>query len=278
MKKVFAFVLVALMVAGCEKAVVDEVVVGESRAVRFDVSNGGWTVTRSLEADGKAMTDLWVWDYVDDVCVGMVHKTEGDADMDAPTLQMSFGRHRVYFVASRGKSAVVNGETVTWGSLSDTFWKAVDVEVTRGQDGDVPVVLERVATRLVVKVTDRIPDGVATLCVRPSAWWCGLDYTSGVAMSMSDEVRQVAVPASFAGTEGRLSAAFFGMSDVDGWLCDLDIYACDADDNVLGSVTVKDVPFDRNRQTVVSGALFADGRGFSVSLGDEWKDEYVVEW
>ena len=61
--------------------------------------------TRSLEADGKAMTDLWVLDYI--VPIGSIgtiktmtlaqtiHQTTADADFGSPTLDLAAGDHVV---------------------------------------------------------------------------------------------------------------------------------------------------------------------------------------
>lgn len=235
-------------------------------------------MTRSLEADGKAISDLWVYDYMDGQLVRTAHKSEGDVDIDSPTMQMRYGRHRVYFVASRGKSAVADGSEIVWGQVSDTFWQAVDVEVGSGSASVVPVVLDRVVDRLSVQVTDALPEGAATLTVEPSAWWAGLDYVTGAAVGESLGAKQVAIPASYIGREGGLTAAFFCIGDAGEWRSDLEIAVRDADGEAMGSVTLRDVPFERNRQTTVRGGLFSMEQGFSVSLGDEWKDEYLIEW
>lgn len=287
MKSMFVLMLAGVLVAACGKPVPGEVgdsgeewteAGAPSRPVRFSVAGTAWSVTRSLEADGKAMTDLWVYDYMDGSLVRTAHKSEGDVDIDQPVLGMKYGRHRVYFVASRGKSPGVDGSEVVWGQVSDTFWKAVDVEVGSGSASVVPVVLDRVVARLSVQVTDALPEGAATLTVEPSAWWAGLDYVTGAAVGESLGAKQVVIPAAYIGREGGLSAAFFCIGDAGEWLSDLEIAVRDADGEAMGSVTLRDVPFERNRQTTVRGGLFSAARGFLVSLGDEWRDECVIEW
>ena len=279
MIRMFLMTVVAVLACGCEYVEeVDGVSEKPSKRVRFSVSDGdGWSVTRSLEADGVGMTDLWLFDYVDGELVRTLHQSGEDADFGEPVLQMGYGRHTVYFVASRGKSPSVDGTQVTWSQPSDTFWKSVSVTVGDGSRRSVSVTLDRVVTKLRVLINDAIPDGAATLVMKPASWWYGLDYVTGAAVSSSDAERSVSLPVSSVGTEG-LGVSFFGMSDDDEWMTDLSVTVNDNDGGVLGTVSLADVPFERNRVTTVSGSLFSAGGTFSVSLNETWKEGVDYEW
>ena len=67
---------------------------------------GGMKKAAALSADGQDMTDLWVYDYMDGALVQSVHQTNEDADFGKPVMQLSYGQHHVYFVASRGVGVV----------------------------------------------------------------------------------------------------------------------------------------------------------------------------
>lgn len=279
MIRMFLMTVVAVLACSCEYVEeVDGVSEKPSKRVRFSVSDGdGWSVTRSLEADGVGMTDLWLFDYVDGELVRTLHQSGEDADFGEPVLQMGYGRHTVYFVASRGKSPSVDGTQVTWSQPSDTFWKSVSVTVGDGSRRSVSVTLDRVVTKLRVLINDAIPDGAATLVMKPASWWYGLDYVTGAAVSSSDAERSVSLPASSVGTEG-LGVSFFGLSDDEEWLTDLSVTVNDNNGGVLGTVSLADVPFERNRVTTVSGSLFSAGGTFSVSLNETWKEGVDYEW
>ena len=279
MKRFLILAAVGFLACSCEYVEeVDGVSEKLSKRVRFTVSGGdGWSVTRALEADGVAMTDLWLFDYVDGELVRTLHQSGTDADFGEPVLQMAYGTHTVYFVASRGKSPSVDGTQVTWGQPSDTFWKTVSVTVGDGSRRSVSVTLDRVATKLRVVLNDAIPDGAATLAMKPASWWYGLDYVTGAAVSENDAERSVSLPASSVGTEG-LGVSFFGLSDDEEWMTDLSVTVNDNDGGVLGTVSLADVPFERNRVTTVSGRLFSAGGTFSVSLNATWKEELDYEW
>ena len=281
MKKVIMMLAVVAAVCGCERVVMDDETaadVVQVKRVRFDVSSEGWMITRALTADGQDMTDLWIFDYVDGGLVRTLHKMETDVDFNEPTMPLVYGEHTVYFVASRGKSPTVTGTQITWGSPSDTFWKALTLNVGSGTASTVAVTLNRVVTKLRIVVADEVPATIATLEMVPGQWWYGLDYLTGEAVANSDAVRQVTVPASMAGTTGQLAVSFYCLSDDAEWVADVTIMAKDGDGAVIGSVSLADVPFVRNRVTDASGNLFASQSGFSISLNDKWIDSYTLEW
>lgn len=279
MKKAIMIIATVTLMCGCIENYEGVSMNAGTKRVRFDVTNDDWKVaTRALEADGVQMTDLWLFDYKDGMLVRTLHKSWGDVDFDSPALQMEYGSHHVYFVASRGKVPAVSGTQVTWSTPSDTFWKDMAVTVGDGSSTEVGVALDRVATKLRVTVTDQVPEGTASIVITPDTWWYGLDYTTGAAIESQSNERSITVPSSYIGTSGELMVNVFGISDADEWVTDVTIAAKNADGDVLGNVTLDDVPFMRNRVTEASGSLFSGSRTFSVTLNDQWLDSHIIEW
>lgn len=282
-RKGFLVVSVLAALCGCTTEVVNGGVCDDAptceKCITFDVKSGGWdVVTRALTADGQDMSDLWLFDYVDGTLVRSLHKQQGDVDFDAPSMIMAYGEHTVYFVASRGKTPTVNGTGITWQQPSDTFWKSLSLVVSSGTSKSQSVVLDRVATRLRIVVSDAVPMDAAQLVVKPSQWWYGVDYTTGAAIGEQQTERTISIPASYAGTTGQLVVSIFGLSDADEWMADVAISTKNGDGDVIGGVSLGDVPFKRNRTTVATGSLFASQQSLSVSLNDEWAEDYNLEW
>ena len=278
-KKLLILTVVAAALVSCSKTVVNDGDAEGMKRVKFMVSNDEWSVaTRSLEADGQEMTDLWLFDYVDGELVGTLHKSQGDADFDSPSLEMKFGEHHVYFVASRGKNPAMSGSIISWETPSDTFWKDVEASVSDGGTGSVSVMLDRVVTKLRVAVNDAVPEGTASVSITPQTWWYGLDYMTGDATQSQQTERSIAVPAIYVGTSGQLMVSVFGLSDDDEWMTDVTIKAKNEGGDVIGQVTLDDVPFLRNRVTEASGNLFGSSTSFSITLNTDWLEPYVLEW
>ena len=301
MRKIHALALIGslVMLSSCEKPVIsddsftsedgtgDEVVDAPTKKFTFTVKGdfssphfmraGGY-----LSADGQDMTDLWVFDYMDGVCVQSVHQqpsTAGD-EWGKPVLRLRHGSHHVYFVASRGDTPSLDAAShvITWGTPRDTFWKDYEVEVTGTSNGNRAVTLDRVATKLKVTVLDEIPDGCASVAVTPDKWYYGWDYVAGDAVSQQHTERVISVPSSYIGTEGNLTLSVFGLSSSQEWQTDVTVQARNSSGDDLGTAVIHDAPFVRNRSTEYSGCLFSTGVTADLTLSTAWSDPHVGEF
>jgi len=279
MKKMLLMAVAVAMLTGCSKDVTE--IEAGAKKVSFDVQ-GNWNspvFTRgSLSADGKEMTDLWLFDYVDGTLVQTVHQVSTDADFGTPSPTLSYGEHRIYFVVSRGASPMINGTVISWGSIRDTFWKAMSVTVGGASASAYSVALDRVVTKLKITATDAVPDGTATVVVLPERWYYGLDYLTGEPADMHDsEEMSVAVPDSYVGTTG-MAVSFFGFSSATEWTTPLTVSARDEDNDIIGMVNVAAAPFMANRATEFSGSLFSTSGTFTITLNDEWDAPWTGTW
>lgn len=247
-----------------------------SATIHFNVEGFTPIQTRTALAESD-MTDLWLFDFVGDSEVQAVHLT----DFSAPSLDMTYGAHRVCLVAARGDDPTVDtpAKTITWNIPRDTFWGAVELNVGASSNGSsVSVSLNRVATKLRIEITDEVPDGIAKVSVTPSSWFYGLNYETGEAAGELIKERSVDVPTSYVGTSGTLAVNFFGISDSGEWMTDVAVKATDAGGNVMGQATITNAPFIRNRSTEYSGPLFGSASGWVITLNDEWDDAYTGTW
>lgn len=279
MKKVFVIAALAMVFASCSKDVTIEE--AGAKKVSFDVQ-GNWNspvFTRgSLSADGKEMTDLWLFDYVDWTLLQTLHQVSTDADFGTPAPTLAYGEHRIYFVVSRGASPVINGTVISWWSIRDTFWKAMSVTVGGASASAYSVALDRVVTKLKITATDAVPDGTATVVVLPGTWYAGLDYLTGQPADMKDsEEMSASVPASMVGTTG-MAVSFFGFSSATEWTTPLTVSARDEDNDIIGLVNVAAAPFMANRATEFSGSLFSTSGTFTITLNDEWDAPWTGTW
>ena len=72
------------------------------------------------------------------------------------------------------------------------------------------------------------------------------------------------------GETSASSTAFFLLTDEQAM--DVTISVLDADDNVLYTTTVEDVPFKRNRKTKLTGKLYSAESAGSFLLNKDWID------
>ena len=238
--------------------------------------------TRSLEADGKAMTDLWVLDYPSGQSTPSIqlHQVSTDEDFGTPTLNLSVGSHHVYFIASRGSGATLSTEnhTITFTRVLDTFYKDFEINVTATSNGSRSVTLERIVTKLTTVITDAIPEGAATFNLTPEAWHYGIDYTTGLPISATaSQTITINIPSSEIGvTNEHLS--IFGFSTEDEWTTNVTLNCKKADGTILGSAVLANVPLKRNRITEYTGPLFSSNGQTTVDLTTDWEDTHTGTW
>ena len=245
----------------------------------FDLATESFT--RSLEADGKQLTDLWVLDYVNgSLAQDAIHQTSSDSDFGTPTLNLAVGSHHVYFIASRGKIPTLNTDagTITFGSVSDTFYKDLLLDVTASSNGSRSVTLERCATKLTATIIDAIPEGAATFNITPAQWYYGWDYVAGTpTTATASQTITINIPSSEIGFTGeRLS--IFGFSADDEWTTDIALDCKTSGGDILGTATITDVPLKQNRITTFSGPLFSANGLTTVSLSTDWDTEHTGTW
>ena len=245
----------------------------------FDLTTESFT--RSLEADGKQLTDLWVLDYVNgSLAQDAIHQTSSDSDFGTPTVNLAVGSHHLYFIASRGQGATLDAEshTLTFSRVLDTFYKDYTIDVTGTSNGSRSVTLERCVTKFTAVITDAIPEGAATFNMTPAQWYYGWDYVAGTpTTATASQTITINIPSSEIGvTNERLS--IYGFSASDEWTTDVAIDCKKGDGTILGTATITDVPLKQNRITTFSGPLFSANGLTTVSLSTEWQTDYTGTW
>ena len=276
-------IALACLATGCEKAQVANI---NSDTITNPKPDWQDTIVISFEFGDEARTratledakikDLWLFDYVGGELAQSVHQSSTDAGFGSVSLGVTYGSHTFYAVASAGTDATTSATTITWGKPGDTFYlsKSVDVQPS---GTSVSMLLKRVSTRLRVSVTDELPADMTSLTVT-AMWYYAFDYLSGEAAGAQVATRSVSVPSSYAGTTGQLIAGFHSLCPIAGYNTDITIAARRADESAIKEVVMSDVPFQRNRQSAVSGGLSSTSRGLSLSVDDQWDDDYTAAW
>ena len=284
-----AVVLLAVMMGACSKsepakeseegglmvdtAWIDSVEFSFSRCVMED-----FAATRAVESITDAgMTDLWVFDYAGGELQQVVHQSSTDAGFGTVRVAATLGDHAFCFVASKGTTPTISGSTISWEKPSDTFWAKHELTVTPGMEAQNED-LNRVATRLRIKVTDEITADMKTLAVTPATWYYGLNVQNGTATDAQVKERSIAIPANYVGTSGQMVMSIFGISPADDWQTDVTVTCKDGEGNALRTVLVPSIPIHRNRSTLYSGSLTSAGAQATVRVETAWLDEYEGTW
>ena len=249
----------------------------DKKTVTFDFT--GMRASTRATLTELTMTDLWIFDYMGDTLQHSVHQSSADATFGSPSLSLDYGDHTFYFVASRGSDPVVDtdAKTITWGSVRDTFLGSLAMNVQPNSGSSQSVSLSRCVGRLRVSATDVIPDGSAKLVVSPSSWYYGLNYQSGEGVADSPTPLAVNIPNNYIGTQ-NLVASFYTISSASPWQTDMTVALVATDESTIGSITISDVPIQRNHVTSYAGGIVGAGRTLNLGSNDEWVEDDTVNW
>lgn len=258
---------------------------GDEMTVKNEVGNGTQLAkTRAVNdymvADGVEMTDLWVVDVVktsaDAEGTGaikqMIHQTPSDSDWGAPTMNLTIGTHHVMFLASRGTGAQYNDGTVTWSRPLDTFYKDYEVTVVKTSNGNRSVTLDRVSTKMILKIEDAIPAGTTAIKFLPSKKYSGWNMLSGEPTVQNNSEVTVNVPSTYAGRTG-VEIGLWSLSGKDEWMTDIDITSM-VGETENAHIVIPNVPLKANRASVYSGCLYSNNSESSISLNTTWSTNY----
>jgi hypothetical protein len=298
-KNVFMMAAALVVLTACEKVVVDpeggtseqtEQTAEQGKTKKFtftlkgDFSNEWKPITRGyLQADGKDLTDVWVLDY--DGAGNLLQQLHQDdntsEDFGKPVLNLAYGQHHVYFIASRGQNPTLNTETktISFTKVLDTFFKDYEVSVVSTSNGNRAVTLDRVVTRLRLTFTDAIPSNAATFNVAPAVWYYGWNYQTGApAASASNQAVVVNIPSSSIGKTGEY-VNVFGFSAATEWTTDINFNSKTSGGDVIGQATITAAPFVANRSTEYSGPLFGSPDSeVTMGLSTDWTTPVTGTW
>ena len=158
----------------------------------------------------------------------------------------------------------------------EMFCSTQSVTVTNTNPLDLDVTLNRIVSALQIRSTDNRPAGIAK--IRTTYAKGGKSFNPSTGLSLTDAgFTQTNNPSAAIGTAITVTSFPFLFADEE--TMDITIEVLDAGDNVLFTHTVSNVPFKRNRKTILQGAIFTAGASSSAfQLETNWIADNVVNF
>ena len=158
----------------------------------------------------------------------------------------------------------------------ETFCTTLAVTVTNTTPLNLNVTLSRISSMLTITSTDVRP--VSATKVRTTFSKGGKSFNPSTGLALTDNgFSQVNNPSTAVGAAVNVSSCPFLASDEESMTVTIEVL--DDDDNVLSTKTVSNVPFKRNRKTILSGAIFsASASAASFQLDTDWITEETVNF
>ena len=269
MKKLMFFFL-ALLLAACEKPIIDE---KTGKEIPADANVILHFTQYQQEAFTRSATDITnlcsrlniaIFD-AEGTKVKTVAQKEGDASYGTVALSLAAGTYRLVVIAHScdGSATITSTEKVTFpnNKVTDTFYYYGDLVVTAEKQSYDLTLTRAVAMFRLVLTDESIPNNVAKL----KFYYLGGSSTFspkdgyGCVNSKQTEIRPVA-------TDGIYEIYTLPHTEED-VLTKLTVTALDANDNIIKERIFENVPITRNQVTRYTGSFFGSGGGNSTNDG-----------
>ena len=260
MKK-YLFIALALLIASCEKPILDEDIAKKNEAnvilhmTQFEQT--AFTRAATDITDLCTRLNIAIFD-ADGTKVKTVAQKDTDSDFGTVALTLSAGIYQLVVIAHccDGSATITSIEKVTFPSnkVTDTFYYYGDLVVTDSQQSYDLTLTRAVAMFRLVLTDEEIPSNVARLKF----------YYTGGSSTFSPSAGYGCVNSKQ--TEYRTVAPGLTVFDIytlphteDDVLTKLTVTALDANDNTLKERVFENVPVTRNQITRYTGSFFGNG-------------------
>ncbi len=158
----------------------------------------------------------------------------------------------------------------------ETFTKVQSVTVTSASALDLDATMNRISSWLKIVSTDGRPASATKIRTTFGKGGKGFNPTTGLATTDTG-FTQTNNPSTAVGATIEVNALPFLYTDEESMT--VTIEALDAGDNVLATRVVNNVPFKRNRITILRGAVFtASASAAAFQLETAWLDDETVNF
>jgi hypothetical protein len=158
----------------------------------------------------------------------------------------------------------------------ETFTKVQSVTVTSATPLDLDVTLNRISSWLKIISTDGRPASAIKIKTTFAKGGKSFDPSTGLA-TVDTGFWQTNNPSTAVGATIEVNAVPLLYTDEESM--NITIEVLDADENVIGTKVVNNVPFKRNRVTKLTGAVFTAGTsGAGFKLETTWLSDYNMDF
>ena len=160
----------------------------------------------------------------------------------------------------------------TVGSPRETFAATQEVNVTSTTALNLTATLDRIVSQLKVISTDNRTANVEKVRMTVAAGGKQFSPTTGLATVNTGSVSTVSAGVAVGERSGSIGYVFLATDEQ---TMDVTIETLDAQGNTIFSKTVENVPFQRNRKTKLTGAIYsASAAAGSFQVNTDWLADY----
>ena len=164
----------------------------------------------------------------------------------------------------------------TAGRVRETFAATQTVNISSTEAVDISATLNRIVAKVNITSTDNRPASVVALRATFSAGGMAFNPTTGLATANNGFSNTVVLQNAPGGTSGIVSYLFLATDEQ---TMDVTFETLDANDNVLYTKTITNVPLKRNRVTTLKGVMFTnDSSSGTFQVDTDWIEGNTINF
>ena len=164
----------------------------------------------------------------------------------------------------------------TAGRVRETFAATQTVNISSTEAVDISATLNRIVAKVNITSTDNRPASVVALRATFSAGGMAFNPTTGLATANNGFSNTVVLQNAPGGTSGIVSYLFLATDEQ---TMDVTFETLDANDNVLYTKTITNVPLKRNRVTTLKGVMFTnDSSSCTFQVDIDWIEGNTINF
>jgi len=158
----------------------------------------------------------------------------------------------------------------------ETFAYTQAVNIANANDDvDISATLSRVISKLKIHSTDGCTENAVNVRTTLSAGGKAFNPTTGLATSNTGFVNTLPIQSTVGNSTNSITYLFLATDEQ---TVNVTIDVLDANGNSISHKEVNNVPFQRNRMTVLTGSLYSSGSSGSFQVETDWLDDFNMDF
>lgn len=283
MKTIIAYCLlsITLILSGCVNKISDDDTLPEikernvSFTIDYQMSGIDSPKTKVVSNLGSFAKNLIFYDYVNGEKVQEKFYSSSDEDYGRIEIGLTDGDHTLVFVGHNSEEANFLYPNLSFDKIKDTFVYTSQLTVDSNTDSEQLITLSRAVGKILITATDAIPDDATALRISINSYYPTFDVSTLAASGdAKQEVRTFTYSSANKGVKNSTYSIFCFANDKS-YTTDMTIELLGANDNVLCSNSLHNVPIKKNSQTKITGALFSFVAWGSIVVQGDWDEDII---
>ena len=262
---------VLFVLTGCQVATLDET---REKTINFRVVQKQ-SMTRAALEDACSVLDYFR--VTDGEVTSFLNQKSGEASFGTIADEIPYGVHKLYFIGHMSEVTDFENGVASFDKVTDTFSHTLTLEVDTETESSHAIELLRNVAKLELVAVDALPDNLATVEFTITGADKNLDVDTGLGKTENTQIKTIQVPETNLGKTNCTFAAYTFLLEEESFIT-VDFTARDKDGNIIVSHTFENVEMQTNFISRITGKVFGDQFGFSITASTEWAGEIDYEF